>query len=247
MKKFLPIGILAVAIIFILGVFMVVRNRNAAPVNPNEEDETVAELPFENRPYTVLTPKPDGHWLTLDIKNINVPGAVTIDYELIYKTKEGTTQGVPGSIKLNGADINRDLLLGSESSGKFRYDEGVQDGTLTLRFRNDRGKLVGKLATDFHLQSGTTELSSKDGQFKFTVAKAPAKTFFVTMNTFGVPAGVTLPGVVTKGPYIITSSDNTKYSGKFEMGEGQFFIIDGTQVTSISPTEDTSIGTFISI
>ena len=75
----------------------------------------------------------------------------------------GIQQGVPGTAKLDGGDIERKMLLGSESSGKFRYDEGVKGGTLTLRFRNSKGRLIGKLSTEFTLTS------PKKGVFEVTL------------------------------------------------------------------------------
>jgi hypothetical protein len=253
MKKFLPIALFALALIFIVGVFVATRN-NGGTESTTTEEEQVAEIPFELRPYVTLAPTKVaangayGHWLTLNIGNVKVPGAASLDYLLEYKTKEGTLQGVPGNVKLTGATITRDLLLGSESSGKFRYDDGVAEGTLTLRFRNDKGKLVGKLSTDFHLQNGDTELTSPDGKFTFTLSKAaPAKTFFVTVSPFGVMEGATLPGAIKAGPYSVFSSDGTKYAGTVEMGEGDYYMIDGTSVTKVAPSEKTSIGTFVSI
>jgi hypothetical protein len=59
---------------------------------------------------------------------------------------------VPGTVQLSG-DVEKKLLLGSESSGKFRYDTGITGGTMTIRFRNSSGKLLGKLETAFTFTS----------------------------------------------------------------------------------------------
>lgn len=253
MKKFLPFALLFLGLIFIVGVFAVTRN-NGNTSDVVEDDEQVAEIPFELRPYVTLAPTKVaangayGHWLTLNIGEVKVPSAASLDYLLEYKTKEGTLQGVPGNVKLTGATITRDLLLGSESSGKFRYDDGVEQGTLTLRFRNDKGKLVGKLTTDFHLQNGDTELTSTDGKFTFTLSKAaPAKVFFVTVSPFGLGEGVSLPGVVKAGPYSVFSSDGTKYSGMVEMGEGTVYMIENKKATEVPSGKSTTVGTFVSI
>jgi len=217
MKKFLP------AILFLLGVavfagvyFFVIRKDSSTEL---ESEEPVAEIPFEKRPMASLTPTKDGHWLKMVIDGIKID-AVSLDYELLYKVADGRTQGVPGSIKLTGmTKIERELLLGSESSGKFRYDEGVEEGTLTLRFRNDKGKLVGKLSTNFHLQSGTTELTSIDGKFIYTLSSIPKSVHFVTMETFGV---TTAPnGTVSVGPYGVFASDTSKYPGEINLANAQ--------------------------
>lgn len=204
MKKYLPLILLGLGIVVLTGAFLFIRGRKSS--GEAEESATI-ELSLNERPVTSLTPSEDGHWLKLNIDKIIVKAA-SLDYELLYKLPDGRTQGVPGTIKLEGqTSLERDLLLGSESSGKFRYDEGVEDGTLTLRFRNDKGRLLTKLSTDFHLQNSAKELTSVDGKFTSTLAKA-SKDYFVTMETFGIPDEA--PGEVTDGPYgVFTSSENS--------------------------------------
>lgn len=210
MKKAIPFLILLVGILVVGGVYMFVSRKNA-PVVIQEEEEIVADVPLDKRPFTSLTPTDDGHWLTLKIENI-VVDAASLDYELLYTVGDGRTQGVPGNIKLANQDmIERKLLLGSESSGKFRYDDGVETGTVTLKFRNDKGKLVGKLTTQFHLQSATSSLSSQDGGFTFDLASKPKKGYFVTMETFGLPSSIS--SKLTSTPYGIFTSSTSIPSG----------------------------------
>ncbi|OGC69537.1 hypothetical protein A2415_05310 [candidate division WWE3 bacterium RIFOXYC1_FULL_39_7] len=181
-KKYWPVALLIVGLLIFGGVyFFVIRGGDELPV---EEEEVVAEIPLDMRPVVSLTPTSDGHYLNLLIEGIKL-AAYTLDYELLYQTGEGATQGVPGSIKLDGKDsFESELLLGSESSGKFRYDTGVNEGTLTLRFRDEKGKLLGKLSTDFHLVTGTDELASLDGNFNFML-DGDEDEYYVVMETFG--------------------------------------------------------------
>lgn len=214
MKKGI-IVIVLVAILFVAGVFIIKRN-NAGTTNDQEETQNVPDLPADQRPIAMLIPKSDGHWLTLKVEGIKVPSAASMDYELLYKANNGqaiTTQGVPGTIQLNSqTSISRDLLLGSESSGKFRYDQGVENGTLTIRFRDGSGKLLGKVMTDWHLQTGTTALSSVDGKFKYTLDKAATGVWFVTMQSFGNAVGANV--VTYSNGFAIFSSDGLTHSGK---------------------------------
>src|SRR4030042_2524127 len=187
MKKFLPIIILVLGIIVLAGAFVFIKGLKQKEVVPVSQDETVQDIPIEKRPVASLTPSADGHWLKLKVEKI-VISAVSMDYELLYQLSDGRTQGVPGTIKLEGkTEIERNLLMGSESSGKFRYDEGVEKGTLSLKFRDNKGKLVGKLTSDFHLQSGDIELNSTDGKFSYTLEKTPKTGYFIVMETFGLP------------------------------------------------------------
>ena len=166
MKRFLPIFLVLLGILVLAGVyFFVIKGKKETDVVQEEETARI-EVPLGERPVASLTPSSDGHWLKMVIEKIAIDAA-TLDYELLYKLPDGRTQGVPGTIKLEGQDsIERDLLLGSESSGKFRYDEGVENGTLTLRFRNQKGKLIVKFATEFHLQSETSSLKKRLGKLR---------------------------------------------------------------------------------
>lgn len=191
MKKYLPLLAIAIlGIAFVAGVF-IIRNKNSSSVD-EEEIQNIPDLPDDQRPIIALVPTSDGHYLSLKIEEINkVKDANSLDYELTWKANNAgnsTTQGTSGTVKVAGqSSYNKDILLGSESSGKFRYDQGVETGTVTLRFRNESGKLLGKVASDFHLQTNTTSLSSVDGSFKYTLPQAQTGVWFLTMKSFGKP------------------------------------------------------------
>jgi hypothetical protein len=212
-KKSLPLILIGLGLVILLvAVFFIAKSLNKETGSSNPEEANVPEIPVGERPLVQLIPTSDGHWLNFKVQKINVAGASTMDYELIYNTTNGGQQGVPGTVKLTGADIERKLLLGSESSGKFRYDEGLDHGTMTIRFRKADGKLIGKLATDFHLQSGVTELTSVDGIFTYTLTKVAKGVFFVTMQTFQTPAASV--AVVSDNGYSVFASDGKPHEGR---------------------------------
>lgn len=218
MKKYLPLILLGFGLLAVLIVFILVKSSKKSD-SVDDQDAAVPELPVEQRPVVALIPTnnpaipgSDGHWLDFKVQKIAVAGAVSMDYELIYSTGSGGQQGVPGTVKLDGKDVDRMLLLGSESSGKFRYDVGVETGTMTLRFRNEKGKLIGKLSTQFHLQSGVTELGSADNVFKYTLDKMAKGVFFVTMQTFKDPEASMV--VVSQAGYSVFASDGKPHAGK---------------------------------
>lgn len=222
MKKYWPVILLGVGLLVVIVAVVVVRGRNKNDI-PVEEEEIVAEIPFEKRPYTSLFPTDDGHYLKLKVDNIQIE-AETLDYELLYKTSNGITQGVPGTVRLSGKSmIEAELLLGSESSGKFRYDEGVNEGTLSLKFRNDKGKLVGKLITDFRLYNETDELASADGEFKFELTDYDEQ-YFIVMETFGLPEAY--EGEVLAGPIGVFGSDNEAMGNPDFGGAGNVMTFD---------------------
>ncbi|QQS38576.1 hypothetical protein IPM62_04305 [Candidatus Woesebacteria bacterium] len=205
MKKLIPFVILLVGLVFIVAIYFLVIRKPAETETVNDEDTSaLIEVALEDRPVAVLMPRSDGHWLDMEISKLGKFNAASMDYELLYKTGEGITQGVPGNIKLNGQDsIERELLLGSESSGKFRYDEGVESGTFSLKFRNDKGKLVAKFSTDFRFYSDTRDLTNANNTFVFS-PDDDSKDYSLVMDTFGLPDGYS--GNVSMGPFGVFSS-----------------------------------------
>ena len=225
-KKYFPLIIFLVGILVVAGVFFLLKGKKAD--SEIVDEEVIPEIKFEQRPFVSLTPTEDGHWLKLRIEKIVIEAA-SLDYELLYKLPDGRTQGVPGTVPLDGQKtIDRELLLGSESSGKFRYDEGVEKGTLTIRFRDSKGKLMGKLSTEFYLQSETDKLASADGKFEFTLEKEPKEGFYLVMETFGVPD--LAPKTVSSGPYGLFTSGTEKLTGSVKMGVYKVYqLIEGSR------------------
>jgi len=220
MKKFLPLILVGAFLIVLLTVvFFVAKGMKSGGATPTSGDANVPDLPQVEWPVVSLTPTSNpavpgslGHWLDFKVQNLNVTGAASMDYELIYSTSDGGQQGVPGTVKLAGTDIDRPLLLGSESSGKYRYDAGVEQGTMTLKFRDASGKLIGKLSTDFHLQTGVTALTSIDGNFTYNLNAIAKNVYFVTMKTFATPADSMV--VVSSNGYSVFASDGKAHTGK---------------------------------
>lgn len=242
MKKFIPLALLLVGLLVLGGVFVFIRGRGK-DTDDLEFEEEVAEVELEKRPVATLTPSSDGHWLKLRIEKIVIK-AETLDYELLYKVPDGRTQGVPGVINLDSEeDIERDLLLGSESSGKFRYDEGVERGTLTLRFRNSKGKLVAKFMTEFHLQTGVDTLNSLDDKFSYKMDEE-SDEHFITMETFGLPKD--FDGDISSGPYGVFSSSTGDIGGIVSLGGGNIFVLDGSNWIELDQGIAEDIGTFVS-
>lgn len=164
MKKYVPLILLGLGALVLVGAFFVIKNKSSGSTSVDEESG-LKEVPLEKRPIVSLTPSSDGHYLTLRVEKI-VLDADSFDYLFEYKTGEGISQGVPGSAQISDNGVfETELLLGTESSGKFRYDEGVETGSIELKFRKG-GKLVAKFKTDF-------QLKETEGGFQ------------VTMNTIG--------------------------------------------------------------
>jgi hypothetical protein len=256
-KKYLPVILIGVGIVVLIGAVFLIRRNLAAPSEATPaEQSALLDVTLADRPVASLTPSTDGHWLELSVTKLEI-AADSLDYELLYDLPDGRTQGVPGTIKLAGiTSVDRDLLLGSESSGKYRYDEGVTKGTLTLRFRDSQGKLLAKFATDFHLQTNTLTLTSADGNFSYKLDKTSGKEYLVTMQTFGYPGEA--PENMASGPYGVfkavakvhtargTLPQTSKvFSGTVSLSGSSIYESSGVAWTKLSGGKASDVGIFI--
>ncbi len=243
MKKYLPLLLLFLGLIVVFGVYyLVIKGKGEKEIV--DDESALQEVPLNERPVVTLTPTKDGHWLKLKIEKIVIK-AESLDYELLYKLPDGRTQGVPGTVPLEDQElIEKELLLGSESSGHYRFDEGVEKGTLTLRFRNSKGKLVAKFATEFSLLESEEELSTTDGKFSVTLEEVPEDEFFLLMETIGIPGSP--PANILSGPYGIYSSSQVKNPGEIDLGSGNVYQWSGDEWVKLEDSNFADIGIFVS-
>lgn len=245
MKKFLPLILVFVGVVVLVGVFVLVKGKKGQ--DSSTDDETaLMNVPLERRPVVSLIPTSDGHYLKLRIEKL-LKEAATLDYDLLYQNAEGVTQGVPGKVDLKGQKtVEEELLLGSESSGKFRYDEGVENGSLSLKFRNGKGKLLAKFELEFKMLSDTESLVSSDGKFVIQLTEGSGMGFFVLMETLGMPESPQKE--VKAGPYGFFSSKSDKFSGRVSIDQYKVYMhVTGPRWNFIDGEEklDSESGVFI--
>mgnify|MGYP005850804573 CR=1 FL=1 len=227
MKKFLPLVLLLIGVVVFFGAFLIIKGRKEITDQEidDEEETALLKLPQDKLPIVSLIPTEDGHYLKLRVERLTIEEAETLDFELLYEVPgDKPPQGVPGSgIKIKGEDtFETDLLLGSESSGYFRFDEGVEKGTIALKFRNNQGKLLVKLISEFHLQNQTDKLTSLDGKFTFDLDEGIKKGFFIVINTLGFPNDLSQKPSI--GPYGIYTSGNQKLTGKVKLDTAKIYV-----------------------
>ncbi len=237
MKKVLPIALLLLGILVFVGVYFFVIRKPETEVVDEEDTSALIEVSLEDSPVAMLVPRADGHWWDLTVSKLGRFEAEMLEYELVYKVPDKGQQGTGGTLPLNSDSIEKEILIGSESSGNYYYDSGVEEGTLTLKFRNEKGKLVAKFSTDFHFQTETDQVSTLDGSFSVTLDEE-YDDYFVTMQTFGIPEGLT--GDVSAGPYgVFTSANEVMGSSNLE---GTVMRWDGSWETV---TGESSLGIFV--
>ena len=141
MKKGLMIGIGLVLVIGLgfIGWFILGKNNSGEEVLPTPTPVRYVEVSAEEAPFVSLIPSSDGHWLTLNIAGIR--DAETVEYELAYDTAAGVGQGSISSPSPVGADgkYEKRIMLGTESSGKYTFHEGVSGGSVTVKLAGGLG------------------------------------------------------------------------------------------------------------
>lgn len=220
MKKFMPIFILCLGAVAIVAVYFVFRPK---AVVKSDDGQDLMKLSLQELPIISLTPTSDGHYLDLKVEKIKINKAVYMDFQFLYEVPGKVAQGSSGdNIDITSGSYKTSILLGSESSGKFRYDEGVEKGGLTLWFRDKDKKLLAKLETDFVMKRGANEIVSSDGVFKYMPRES--KNFFVVMETLGIPDGYPFDPMKIIGPYGVFSSSDDDGHGIFE--DGKVYVYD---------------------
>lgn len=241
--KYLPIFLLiGGAVVISLVGFVIFNIRSKAPETSQDKKEVVRDLSVDERPYVSLTPNSLGNELTLKISKI--PSSVSVvEYELVYNTAAGVTQGVPGSVDADGKTmLDRELTLGTCSSGVCRYDKGVKDIKLSLKLRDSKNKLVSKFSTNVDLTSGLQDLMFSGGKFSLELDKKPTG-YFVVMETYGVSSKA--PGAISSGPYGVFTSGSSAQSGTITLSGGKIYQLEGTSWKEVSGGKIKSPGTFI--
>jgi len=197
--KFIVPG--AILLIILAWMFWPSKKTKTTTQTPTKKLEEINKIALADRPYVTLTPRADGKEVTMTIDR--VAKATSVEYEMEYQA-ESLIQGVFGTIDFTQetAPVSKNLLFGSCSKGKCRYDEGISGGSLTLRFEG--GKEPFALKSDFNLQQQFDRegvFTSKDIKATLDVGKAglPNNTFVIVAGTLGLPAVV--EGEVLAGPY----------------------------------------------
>lgn len=209
--------------------------QTANPGQPTAEPTKPLETTILERPFVSLEPTTDGHWVNLKIENIK-PGTKSVDYELIYFAGDLGNQverGVAGSVELKSeTKIERKILFGSESCTvkcKYKFDENVSEGVLTLKLRNGNG--TEKFESAFRLQKGSEAaegLSIGDGNFKLVSKNLAKNGYFLTISTLGVPKEFS--GKIAALPYGIFPSSAVKAEVAFKTSEtARILFWDGTK------------------
>ena len=214
------------------------NSQDATPtVKPNPKAVKSIEKSVKERPFVSLTPTTDGHRLTIRIRNIS-PQVKSLEYELIYfadfegnKIERGLDTGGRPVFLEGKTEFSKEILFGSESCTtgkcKYRYDEGVSEGTLTLKFNYEEG--VDKYMSSFRLQTGKQAaegLSTGDGTFLLKPA-VKLNGYYLTLSTAGIPANLDKDPVGLPYSVFPTISSKGIVSFKSDTTDANIYAYDG--------------------
>lgn len=139
-------NIIIIAVIVLIlggGVFVATRLMNKKSTNTIQETTPTPAMEKLSEDVKVsLTPSSDKRKVVLKISGMQ--GKYTgLEYELSYNTNKGPKGTLSGSKPLplsSGQDeFTRDITLGTCSSGKCTYDEGVGKITVIIKFYKEDG------------------------------------------------------------------------------------------------------------
>lgn len=139
-KKLILIILLAIFILILFAFFLIKKN--------NKEVQETITVPTPETIPTVdpsvkisLTPVNQKKSVLLAIKNI--PSKTkTIEYVLSYETKDGGLQGVNSAVTVNSSHFEKEILLGTCSSGTCVYHQIKNNLKLEIMFKGDYGEKI---------------------------------------------------------------------------------------------------------
>jgi hypothetical protein len=158
-------------------------------------------IELAKRPYVTLTPRADGHEVSMTIDGLKLK-ETNLEYEMEYQAGS-MLQGAGGRIdfKEEKPPVSKNLLFGSCSKGKCKYDDDVSSGSLTLYFSGSEDYGLKGDFTIAKMEEAEGVFNSRDVKVSLNVGKEGLDddVFVVVLYTMGLPGVV--KGEVLAGPY----------------------------------------------
>jgi hypothetical protein len=150
MKKNMIWIVTGVIVVVGVGLALFFSQQKTKVTEQPQKREEVGAIPTVDASTTVaLSALPGNKEIVL--KSAGVPnGTTSVDYELSYDTKAQGKQGVIGTISsITGNSFEKQMTLGTCSSGRCVYHEVVGSIQVTLKFTGEYGEKV--LSKEFSL------------------------------------------------------------------------------------------------
>lgn len=142
-KKVLIIGVIALLFALSGGYYIMIASKTAPmpTPTPTQQEEVIPTLSQKDIGLTFVT-RSDNKAVKFSLSNIK--DIQSVDYEVTYTAKGNVPRGIIGTIEVTPQDEileSKYIDLGSCSSGKCRYDEGVSLVKLVLKITKTDGKV----------------------------------------------------------------------------------------------------------
>lgn len=164
-----------VVIVVLIGGFLVFKNLTLASKQAqNNHPPVTIDVTFDPEgPYALLVPRNDGNAVDLTINRVS--GFDSFSYNIDYQDGDGIERGAGDlntwvKIDSGKTSYDQEILFGSCSKNVCKYDQGVENGTLTYQIK--KGNTIYKIITTWHLQkpdSAQGVLTSADNHFTYKV------------------------------------------------------------------------------
>ena len=138
-KNLLTIGTIVLVVLGGFFFFNTGKKPETASVFPTPEEQAVPTLSSQDLGLT-FNARSDNKAVKFSIKNAS--DIESVEYEISYLAKGDIPRGAIGSATPKGGSIDTNYIdLGTCSSGKCKYDEGVHDLKLLLKITKKDGKV----------------------------------------------------------------------------------------------------------
>lgn len=143
-KIYIGIGIAAFIVLLIISYFVFFRSSKTEQNQKKGAFPTEAVIPTVDSSVIVkLAYKIKGQEVTLTIKGIP-KGTESLEYSLEYDTQNKGIQGIIGDVELDvyKSNYEKDLVLGTCSSGRCIYHKVVGSIIVSIKFIGDYGEKI---------------------------------------------------------------------------------------------------------
>jgi len=150
MKKNMIYGVIGALILLGVGMGIFISRQEPKKIDQVQKKEEVDAIPTVDSSTVVTLKSLQGNKEIL-LEGKGVPsGTSSIDYELSYDTQGQGKQGVIGTISdITGNTFEKQMTLGTCSSGRCVYHEVIGSIQVTLKFTGDYGERI--LVKEFSL------------------------------------------------------------------------------------------------
>ena len=134
--------ILLLAVFFLISIIFFLKKNDKKETQKNITIPTLKIIPTVDASVKInLIPINQKKSVLLSIKNIPAK-TKTIEYIISYETEEGGLQGVNSKAPVKGSNFEKEIILGTCSSGTCVYHKIKNNIKLEIMFKGDYGEKI---------------------------------------------------------------------------------------------------------